>query len=89
MHLLLAFWSLKHIIHTENPYCAQQKDIKHWMLISRMSSNLSTAITEMVESGYAKDESSGKEKGGAGGEVVNNVMEPRRLSEVTRWSYGS
>lgn len=47
-----------------------------------MSSNLSTAITEMEESGYAKDESRGTE--GTRGEVVSNAMEPSWLSEVTR-----
>ncbi len=47
-----------------------------------MSSDLSKAITEMEESGYAKDESKGTE--GAGGEVVSNVMELFGLSEVTR-----
>lgn len=47
-----------------------------------MSSDPSTAITEMEESGYAKDESRGTE--GAGGDVVSNVMEPCWLSWVTR-----
>lgn len=46
-----------------------------------MSSDLSTAITEMEESGYAKDESRGTE--GAGGEAVSNVTETCQLTEVT------